>query len=241
MTDKETEYQHPEYQHPEYRNSGEPAQENGVDQDETVTQKPGAPEESGEVSDEPTLESHPEPTAESTLESTVEESENDSPEPADPEAEETQSEDASDEPDAPDTPPAATQENAPGEATPQGPTPETPASEEIKMVIVLKEGTGTVGIKKPDTDIFFESFQGLEIELLLEEVPGVIMNARAQWEDSPKYPAHERPRTLPTPRRQNGRQRATAANNGNTEPETPAEGAAPAAPEAPREIQQALL
>ena len=113
--------------------------------------------------------------------------------------------------------------------------------EEIKIVIALKDGTGTVGVKKPDTDIFFESFQGLDMDLLLEEVPGVILNARAKWEDSPKYPAHERSRTPPTPRRQNGRQRAAAANNGNTEPETPAEDAAPAAPEAPREIQQALL
>ena len=114
------------------------------------------------------------------------------------------------------------------------------------MVIALKDGTGTVGIKKPDTDIFFESFQGLDMDLLIEEVPGVILNARAQWEENPKYPAHERPTTKPpTTRRQNGRQRATNNRNNNTpnntEPETPLEGRTPAAPEAPRDIQQALL
>ena len=125
------------------------------------------------------------------------------------------------------------QENNSGEALP----------EEIKMVISLKGGIGTVGLKKPDTDIFFESFQGLDIHLLLEEIPGVLRSARAQWEENPKYPSYDRPKTPPTGRRQNNRRRAVNnnGNNGNdtnTEPEAPAENVAP---EAPREIQQALL
>ena len=230
MTDNETESKDQENQHPEYKDLQEPVQENESDQDDTVAEDTVA-EEAG-VAEEPGSAEEPRVTKET--EATQESGEV----PDGPRSESPAEEPVSDEPHV------TTQEDAPQEAI-----PENTASEEIKMVIALKDGTGTVGIKKPDTDIFFESFQRLDMDLLIEEVPGVIRNARAQWEENPKYPAHERPTKPPTTRRQNTRQRATnnpnnsnKSNNGNNaEPETPLEGRAPQAAEAPREIQQALL
>ena len=81
-------------------------------------------------------------------------------------------------------------------------------TEELKVVVSVRGGRATIGVQQPSADPHIESFDGLDLPALAQEVPAVVDRARARWEDEPRYPAHERP-AAPA-RRQRRRQQEPA-------------------------------
>ena len=85
---------------------------------------------------------------------------------------------------------------------------ETGSSEDLKVVVSLKDGRATIGVQQPSSDPHIESFDDADLSGLIQELPAVIERARAKWEDEPKHPAHERP--TPPDRRRNQRGQGSA-------------------------------
>ena len=100
------------------------------------------------------------------------------------------------------------QEDATESGEPDG-EGETDASEELKVVVSIKEGRATIGVQRPSSDPHIESFDDHDLPGLTQEVSAVVERARARWEESPKHPAYERP--APPARRQNRRQQGATA------------------------------
>ena len=71
--------------------------------------------------------------------------------------------------------------------------PQADPSEELKVVMSLKEGRSTIGVQRPSSDPHIEPVDDPDLSGLVREVPAVVERARARWEDAPKYPHHERP------------------------------------------------
>ena len=67
------------------------------------------------------------------------------------------------------------------------------ASEDLKVVVSIKDGRATIGVQQPASDPHIESFDDPDLAGLTHEVTAVIGRARARWEDEPRYPAHARP------------------------------------------------
>ena len=96
---------------------------------------------------------------------------------------------------------------------------EMDASEELKVVVSIKEGRATIGVQRPSADPHIESFDDLDESGLMLKVSAVIERARARWEDDPKHPAYVRP--APPARRRNRRQQeATEAETEQAQQQT---------------------
>ncbi len=80
--------------------------------------------------------------------------------------------------------------------------------EELKVVVSVKGGRATIGVQQPSADPHIESFDAPDLAELTQQVPAVVERARARWEETPKYPAYERPASPARSQRQ--RQQATA-------------------------------
>ena len=65
-------------------------------------------------------------------------------------------------------------------------------SDELKIVIVLKESKGSIGISAPDCDPVFDVFDG-GLDGVLQRVPVLVEEARVRWALSPRYPKCEKP------------------------------------------------
>lgn len=63
-------------------------------------------------------------------------------------------------------------------------------SGEVKIVIILKEGTALVGFQKPDCDPIFSKVEG-ELPAVLERIPGLVEEAQRSWDSNPRYPKCE--------------------------------------------------
>ena len=63
-------------------------------------------------------------------------------------------------------------------------------------------------MQRPSSDPHIESFDDRDLPGLTEKLPAVIERAKAGWQESPKYPAYERP--APPARRRNRRQQGAA-------------------------------
>lgn len=83
---------------------------------------------------------------------------------------------------------------------------ETP--EELKVVLSIRGGRATIGVQQTSSDPHIESFDGLDLSALAQEVAAVTERARVMWENEPRHPAHERP--APPSRRRNRREPAAA-------------------------------
>ena len=95
--------------------------------------------------------------------------------------------------------------------------PQADPSEELKVVMSLKEGRATTGVQRPSSDPHIESFDDPDLSGLVREVPAVIERARARWEDAPKYPVYARP--APSTGRRPRRAQGSAAQNTTDEGE----------------------
>ena len=91
-----------------------------------------------------------------------------------------------------------------GDAEEQAAGDETEASEDLKVVVSIKDGRATIGVQRPSSDPHIETFDDPDLSGLTQETLAVVERARAKWEDEPKHPAHVRP--APPARRRNRRQ-----------------------------------
>ena len=65
-------------------------------------------------------------------------------------------------------------------------------SDEIKVVIVLKEDRGSIGVQSPNCDPVFDTAEG-GLGAILERVPALVEEAKQRWESNPRYPRCETP------------------------------------------------
>ena len=93
---------------------------------------------------------------------------------------------------------------------------ETGSPDDLKVVVSIKGGRATIGVQQPSSDLHIETFDDADLPGLTQEVSVVIERARAQWEEAPKHPAHERP--APPAKRRDRREQG-AAQVGTTEGE----------------------
>ena len=91
------------------------------------------------------------------------------------------------------------------------PEKEASPSEELKVVVSIKDGRATIGVQRPSSDPHIESFDEPGLSRLAGSVAAVIERARARWENEPKYPTYERP--APPPRRRPRRVQGSAQNS----------------------------
>ena len=109
---------------------------------------------------------------------------------------------------------AAAEEQDANEETGQDPQDADDAEEEaaqpedLKVVVSIKRGRATIGVQRTSSDPHIETFDDRDLSELTQEVLPVIERARAKWEDTPKYPAHERP--APPARRRSQRAQGPA-------------------------------
>ena len=93
---------------------------------------------------------------------------------------------------------------------------ETGPTNDLKVVVSIREGRATVGVQRPSSDPHIESFDDPDLSGLAQEVSAVIERARARWEDAPRHPAYARP--APTtgrrPRRERGSVQDSAVEEG---------------------------
>ena len=80
--------------------------------------------------------------------------------------------------------------------------------EDLKVVLSIKGGRATIGVQQTSSDPHIETFDDQDLSGLAQEVLPAIERARAKWEDTPKYPAHERP--APPARRRTRREQGSA-------------------------------
>ena len=95
-----------------------------------------------------------------------------------------------------------------GDAEEQAAGDETGSSEDLKVVVSIKDGRVTIGVQRPSADPHIETFDDPDLSGLTQETLAVVERARAKWEDEPKHPAHVRP--APPARRRNRREQAPA-------------------------------
>ena len=98
---------------------------------------------------------------------------------------------------------------------------ETDTPEDLKVVVSIKGGRATIGVKQPSSDPYVETFDVGDLSGLARETPAVVERARAKWETAPKHPVYERP--TPPGRRRNRRGQGAAQGSGqeaNAEEET---------------------
>ena len=85
----------------------------------------------------------------------------------------------------------AEDQTAEGEARP---------TEDLKVVVSIKDGRATIGVQQPSSDPHIESVDAPELSGLAGDLLAVVARAKARWESAPKHPAHTRP-AASTPRR----------------------------------------
>ena len=80
-----------------------------------------------------------------------------------------------------------------GDAEEQAAGDETGSSEDLKVVVSIKDGRATIGVQRPSADPHIETFDDPDLSGLTQETLAVVERARAKWKDEPKHPAHVRP------------------------------------------------
>ena len=58
---------------------------------------------------------------------------------------------------------------------------------EIKVVIALKDGRGSIGVSAPECDPFFTIHEG-GLEEAIARLPDIVRQAQERWAASPRYP-----------------------------------------------------
>lgn len=71
-------------------------------------------------------------------------------------------------------------------------------SEEVKIVITLKEQAASVGVQKPECDPVFSRVEG-DLLAVLESIPGLVEEAQRSWDSNPRNPKCETDLTPPSP------------------------------------------
>lgn len=71
-------------------------------------------------------------------------------------------------------------------------------SQEVKIVVTLKEHAASVGVQAPNCDPVFSRVEG-DLPAVLESVPALVEEAQRRWDASPRYPKCEWPLPSQTP------------------------------------------
>ena len=98
---------------------------------------------------------------------------------------------------------------------PTAETPETPEekpkpSNELKVVIVLKDDKIMLGVQSPDCDPVYTTLKGT-LAAALKRVPKLVDEAKQKWTASPRNPAANLPTPAPPPARTPAAQKETKA------------------------------
>ena len=75
-----------------------------------------------------------------------------------------------------------------------------PTVESLKIVIVIKDGRGSIGVSSPGRDphiVTLEMASAESLDQVLAEIPGIVEIARLRWLTAPQNPKYQRP---PPPR-----------------------------------------
>ena len=75
-----------------------------------------------------------------------------------------------------------------------------PNSTHLKLVVSIHTKSATIGVARPGTDPYIQPFNFTDLDLLLDEVPGILMAAQAQWDSQPLHPNRNPSHTPPPPR-----------------------------------------
>lgn len=62
--------------------------------------------------------------------------------------------------------------------------------EQLKIIVTYKENKGSIGVSKPECDPVLELVAG-DLEEVVSRILGIVEQARAKWEEAPKYPKCE--------------------------------------------------
>ncbi len=97
------------------------------------------------------------------------------------------------------------QENEePTDKSVQEPAPETAAASpqkpanELKVVIVMKDGRTMLGVQSPDCDPVYTTMDGT-LATALKKVPALVAEAKEQWAANPRYPKADLPKPAASP------------------------------------------
>lgn len=76
-----------------------------------------------------------------------------------------------------------------------------PATNQLKVVISLKDSRGFIGIQAPDCDPLLTTFEG-DLGTALERVPELVQQAQDKWAENTRYPKADLPKPpIPAPRK----------------------------------------
>ncbi len=76
------------------------------------------------------------------------------------------------------------------------PTPKQPATE-MKVVIIMKADNIMLGVQSPDCDPVYKTMKG-DLAAALQEVPGLVTEAKQKWGAAPRYPKANLPEPPPS-------------------------------------------
>lgn len=71
------------------------------------------------------------------------------------------------------------------------------ASDELKVVILLKGNRAMVGVQSPDCDPIFTTLEG-DMAAALSQVPALVESANAKWDAHPRNPKADLPEPPPS-------------------------------------------
>ncbi|MBA7564286.1 hypothetical protein ES708_05948 [subsurface metagenome] len=92
------------------------------------------------------------------------------------------------------------QEEEPTSETPETPEEKPKPSNELKVVIVLKEDKIMLGVQSPDCDPVYTTLTGT-LAAALKRVPKLVDEAKEKWSATPRNPAANLPTPEPPPAR----------------------------------------
>jgi len=111
-------------------------------------------------------------------------------------------------------PPFPEAENPPPVDQVQEPAAPPKKSDELKIIIIMKDSYFILGVQAPDCDPVSEHFTG-DLPAAIQRIPDLVARARLQWETSRLYPKAELPEPPPAPASASSPSRSPAATKPN--------------------------
>jgi hypothetical protein len=111
-------------------------------------------------------------------------------------------------------PPSPETENPPPVDQVQEPAAPPKKSDELKIIIIIKDSYFILGVQAPDCDPVSEHFIG-ELPAAIQRIPDLVARAREQWETSRLYPTAVLPEPPPAQTSPSSPARSPAATKPN--------------------------
>ena len=94
-------------------------------------------------------------------------------------------------------------------------------TEELKVVLHVRNGRANAGVWRPGADAHLEVFLETGVDVLLSELPGLIERANARWEANPMRPQYNPPK--PKSQSKKGNKKAPKQSSGQSSGQPPSE------------------